>query len=100
VYLDPPYVSAHKNNGFLRYNATVFTWCDQLRLARFAEELCARGAWVLISNADHPSIRALYHFLRAHRVSRASLVAGDSDRRGVVTELLMSNYPLRVDGED
>ncbi len=31
IYLDPPYTTTHSNNGFRRYNETLFSWNDQKR---------------------------------------------------------------------
>ena len=53
VYLDPPYTVAHGNNGFLKYNARIFSWDDQKRLADVAHKLAGRGCSVIVSNADH-----------------------------------------------
>lgn len=94
AFVDPPYVSSHRDNGFLRYNARVFSWKDQMRLAEAINRLTRRGVNVLLTNADHPSIRRLHDGLAAHRVSRRSMVAGSTSHRGAVTELLLANYPL------
>jgi len=92
VYFDPPYTVAHSNNGFIEYNAKVFAWQDQSRLAALAEALVARGVLVLISNADHPSIARLYgafkHF-DIHRLFRFSTMAGSALKRGATSELLI-----------
>ena len=96
VYLDPPYVSTHKENGFLRYNAKVFSWSDQRRLRDLVFELADRGAWVLVSNADHRSIENLYRGMQIRRLTRLSLVAGEVKRRTTVTELVISNYGKRA----
>ena len=60
MYFDPPYTVAHNNNGFVKYNASIFSWDDQQRLASHAALLVERGCKVVVSNADHKSIRALY----------------------------------------
>jgi DNA adenine methylase len=92
VYLDPPYTVAHSNNGFIEYNARVFSWKDQYRLARIAERLLDRDVYVAISNASHPSIRKLYTANRRFRVvniHRASTMAGASSRRIRTSEYLL-----------
>lgn len=60
VYLDPPYTVKHNVNNFLKYNENIFSWSDQVRLAKAARSAAKRGAHVLVSNADHPSVHELY----------------------------------------
>jgi DNA adenine methylase len=86
VYLDPPYTVAHANNGFIRYNARLFSWLDQQRLAIAAREAAHRGAFVVITNADHGSVRDLYPGFHEIRVERSSTIAAASGKRKVVTE--------------
>jgi len=88
VYLDPPYTVAHGNNGFVKYNAKIFSWEDQLRLARVAKELAAKGCTVIVSNADHSSIRTLYSDFIEARVQRRSIIAASSDFRSRITECI------------
>jgi DNA adenine methylase len=93
VYLDPPYVAGHRNNGFIDYNSRVFQWEDQRRLAELCTELSARGVFILVSNADHPSIRGLYDgAFHLESVSRFSSMSAKSGSRGLSQELLISNY--------
>lgn len=91
IYLDPPYTVAHKNNGFLRYNERVFSWEDQVRLARVAKRLKEKGCKVIVSNADHESIKELYAGFCITRIERKSLVAGEISKRRSITELLITN---------
>ena len=88
VYLDPPYTVAHGNNGFLKYNAKIFSWDDQIRLASLADRLTTRGCKVIISNADHPSILRLYRGFRMLRITRPSRIAASVQFRQSITECL------------
>jgi DNA adenine methylase len=95
VFFDPPYTTGHQNNGFRKYNAHLFSWADQHRLATVAETLRQRGVHVLISNAYHPAILALYKSWTLTRASRRSAVASLSSSRGQASEVLISSYRLR-----
>ncbi len=91
VYFDPPYTVAHGNNGFLKYNAKIFSWQDQIRLSITATNLAKRGCNILVSNADHPSILSLYRGFKISRVLRHSIISASSNYRRPVTELLIYN---------
>lgn len=91
VYLDPPYTMAHSNNGFLKYNARVFSWRDQERLAEVATRLAKLGAAVVVSNAEHESIHGMYGSFQAWRVRRISVMAPDICRRVSVNEVIYTN---------
>jgi DNA adenine methylase len=97
VYLDPPYTTAHANNGFIEYNQRVFSWADQRRLARVTINLVKRGVDVVVSNADHPAITALYTdaCFEIHRIARASTMAGNPEHRFGATELLIVGHASR-----
>jgi DNA adenine methylase len=86
VYLDPPYTVAHGNNGFIKYNAKIFSWEDQIRLAKVAKQLAGRGCTVIVSNADHSSIRSLYDGFMTTILERNSIIAASSDFRSRITE--------------
>ncbi|MGI9045861.1 MAG: DNA adenine methylase [Burkholderiales bacterium] len=88
VYFDPPYTVAHSNNGFLKYNERIFSWDDQIRLAAHAKRLAAKGCIVIVSNADHPSIKRLYPEFRYQVIERFSVIAASSDHRKRITEAI------------
>lgn len=88
IYLDPPYTVAHGNNGFIKYNARIFSWADQKRLAKEALRLKKAGCHVIVSNADHPSIRELYPDFEVRVIKRQSVMAASSEFRRTVRECL------------
>lgn len=90
VFIDPPYTTAHNTNGFVKYNQRIFKWSDQIRLRNSALAARARGAEVLITNADHSSIEDLYNGIgRITRLERSSVISGGANGRGKTTELLI-----------
>lgn len=90
VFVDPPYTVKHNNNGFIKYNQHIFSWDDQVRLSKCILKAKKRGAKILLTNADHESIKELYcsDFL-IKSVPRSSILSGNSKFRGQVSELLV-----------
>jgi DNA adenine methylase len=93
VYCDPTYTVTHNMNGFRRYNERNFSWHDQERLAAEAADAAGRGATVLVSNAFHPSVRALYPVAEAIELKRRSAIARSPANRGNVSEYLFVLTP-------
>jgi DNA adenine methylase len=96
VFFDPPYTTAHSNNGFIEYNASVFSWQDQFRLSGLVEKLIDEGVHVVMSNADHHSIRELYESkkrITIHTLERWSTIAGKSTKRFPTSELAIVGTP-------
>lgn len=90
VYVDPPYTVKHNFNGFVKYNENIFKWEDQVRLRDCIVAAISRGARVVISNADHESVRSLYDGIgQLMTLNRSSVIAGRADKRGTVNELLV-----------
>lgn len=94
VYFDPPYITSYRHNGFLKYNAPLFSWSDQERLARLAIELAEADIYVLVSNANQRALVKFYSGFNYYQVARRSLIAASAKHRGMITEALLSSYPL------
>jgi len=90
VFADPPYTVKHNNNGFLKYNENIFSWDDQIRLRDALHRAVRRGVKVVVTNANHQSVRELYKdFTQPITVSRASVLSADSAFRSSVEELVV-----------
>ena len=93
VFLDPPYTVTHNNNGFVSYNSKLFSTEDQLNLVIFIEKLIRRGAYFMLTNADHPVIRDLYGSLgEIVSIGRKSIVGGRLHTRGQFREIIVRNF--------
>lgn len=93
IFVDPPYTVMHDNNGFVKYNENIFMWSDQCRLADAVKSASKRGAMVLMTNANHYSIRDLYQeSMNITEVHRNSVISGSNCGRVKATELVIRNY--------
>ncbi len=89
VFVDPPYTVQHNFNNFLKYNEKIFSWDDQIRLHQAVKKAAQRGAFVVVTNADHTTVRELYSgFGKYVQLDRQSVLAGDATKRGGTTEAL------------
>jgi DNA adenine methylase len=90
VFLDPPYTVRHNNNGFIKYNENLFSWEDQVRLSRAVARAERRGVKLLVSNADHPSVRQLYENIgETITLDRYSVIGGGAGYRSNTTEIVV-----------
>ncbi len=89
IFVDPPYTVAHNLNGFVKYNQTIFSWKDQIRLRDALVQASSRGSKVVLTQADHESIEDLYQSIAAPRtISRNSKISGSLSGRRKTTEAL------------
>lgn len=90
IFVDPPYTVKHKFNGFVKYNEQLFAWDDQVRLCESLRRAKGRGVDILLTNADHVSVRRLYRDdFDILEVNRFSSIAGKGAARGQYPELLI-----------
>lgn len=93
VFVDPPYTVKHNTNGFIKYNDHIFSWTDQVRLRDAIDRATRRGAKVLVTNANHESIRDLYAGLGRFTVlPRSSVLAANSLHRTKIEELAVQTW--------
>lgn len=91
IFVDPPYTVKHNMNGFVKYNESIFSWDDQVRLKDALVRASERGARYVLTNADHESVRHLYCDIGVHKsVKRRSVISGRVHGRASVTELVIS----------
>lgn len=92
IFADPPYTVKHNHNGFVKYNDRIFSWDDQVRLRDALVRADERGAYVVVTNAYHESVRDLYRGFELRALSRSSVLAGEARARGATEELLVTNF--------
>lgn len=89
IFIDPPYTVKHNLNGFIKYNEKLFSWSDQIRLKNSIDRAISRGAKALVTNANHSSVKELYHNYKQEKASRRNVIAAHSKDRGTFDELLI-----------
>ncbi|MCO7126118.1 Dam family site-specific DNA-(adenine-N6)-methyltransferase [Sporolactobacillus shoreicorticis] len=93
VFLDPPYTVSHNNNGFIKYNQQLFSLEDQKRLSLLIDFIKERGAYYILTNAAHETIKIIFkkNGDRMIEMSRSSLIGGEHAHRGKVSEYVFTN---------
>jgi DNA adenine methylase len=95
VFVDPPYTVKHNLNGFIKYNDKIFSWADQIRLRDAVVRAAKRGAMVLVTNANHQSIRDIYEGVgEKFVIGRASILSGNPAHRSRTEELVIRTWVL------
>ena len=90
LFVDPPYTVKHNTNNFIKYNETLFSWDDQLRLKSALLRAKGRGAQIVLTNALHPTVHDIFCELGTPMtVRRHSSIAADTDRRKTCEELVV-----------
>ena len=92
VYFDPPYAPVSETANFTSYTQGGFGSAEQIKLRDVFCELDRRGAKLMLSNSDVPSIRALYADYRIDTVSAPRAINCNADKRGAVSEVVVRNY--------
>jgi DNA adenine methylase len=99
AYFDPPYRPLSETASFTSYAQDGFDDKKQEELARFIQDLSRKGAYVVASNSDPKNTNEsenffdeLYNSLSIARISSSRAINSVGEKRGRVSELLISNY--------
>lgn len=100
IYFDPPYRPLSATATFTSYAPGGFGEADQIRLARFFRHLHQNtAALLMLSNSDPANIDPADNFFDTEyggfniaRVEAGRMINAKHERRGKITELLITNY--------
>lgn len=97
VFLDPPYTHSKIENGFIQYNQKTFTLEDQQRLSEMIDKIKFKGAYYILTNADHEVIRSVFDKGdRVIPITRSSGIGGKNAQRGQYEECIFTNTNLKI----
>lgn len=99
VYFDPPYRPITDTASFTAYTESLFNDKEQIELAEFVNDMHCKGAKFVISNSDPKNSNAddnffdnIYSAYKIKRVEATRMINCNSDARGKIRELLISNF--------
>lgn len=99
LYCDPPYRPLTETSAFTSYSENRFADKEQIELAQFLERIARKGAAILASNSDPRNIDVndnffdeLYKHFEIKRVFAARAINSNSNKRGIISEILISNF--------
>lgn len=98
VYIDPPYRPISQTSAFTSYNIDAFDDNEQIRLAKFINDINAAGAKIVLSNSDPKNVNEdddffddLYKNYTIKRIEANRAINSKGDKRGKINELLIYN---------
>ncbi|MCI9427248.1 MAG: DNA adenine methylase [Eubacterium sp.] len=99
VYFDPPYRPITDTASFTAYTEHIFNDKKQMELAKFIDEMHRKSAKALISNSDPKNSNSednffdqIYFPYKILQVEASRMINCNSDARGKIKELLISNF--------
>ena len=99
VYFDPPYRPLTETASFTAYTENLFNDEEQIELAEFVECMHEKGAKVVVSNSDPKNSNTdddffdnIYSAHKIKRVEATRMINCNSEARGKIKELLISNF--------
>jgi DNA adenine methylase len=101
IYLDPPYEPLSDTSSFTNYNHSGFTFGDQEKLAQEAIRFAKTGCKVILSNSSASRLRTLYwayEGFNIYEVQATRLVSAKASSRTSVTEIIVTNFPVKLEG--
>ena len=96
-YLDPPYKPLSETSSFTSYTKNGFDDKEQLRLRDFCTRIAQQKAQFVASNSDPQEttgesfFERIYRQFKVKKVFATRLVNANSDGRGLVSEVMISN---------
>lgn len=98
IYFDPPYRPLSVTSSFTAYSQDGFNDEEQMELARFIDEMSAKGAAIVASNSDPKNTNKnddffdrLYSKHKIHRIDATRMINSVAEGRGKISELLIVN---------
>jgi len=98
-YFDPPYKPLSKTSSFNTYTKEEFNDSEQIRLRDFCKTIDEQGHYWLLSNSDVKGkdmtdtfFDDIYNEFNINRVWAKRSINANADKRGKLTELLITNY--------
>ena len=99
VYIDPPYRPLNTSSSFTSYTENDFSDKEQIELAEYIDLLNKKGAKIVLSNSDPKNnniddnfFDELYKNYNINRVKATRMLNSNASLRGVINELLITNY--------
>lgn len=99
VYFDPPYRPITDTASFTAYTENLFNDEEQIELAGFVDDMHKKGAKIVISNSDPKNSNTeddffdnIYSSHKIKRVEATRMINCNSEARGKIKELLISNF--------